>query len=112
MQPSRLCEGREWPRLLFQCSLPSSSRDGNPLTAQLCVVLVVLFAPLSVDVFVVSTPPHPTPRTALHFVRWLLARDGGLPGQSLSPFHATAFWKKVGVAEMWWGKFCTVGLIK
>ncbi|CAI9151374.1 unnamed protein product [Rangifer tarandus platyrhynchus] len=47
MQPSRLCERREWPLgFSFPVFLPSSSRDGNPLTAQLCVVFVVLFAPL------------------------------------------------------------------
>lgn len=74
-----------------------------PPTAELCVVFVVLCAPLlSVAIFVVS------PISA--FGKMALA--GGVSVQSLSPSHSTAFWKEVGVAEMWCGNFCTVGLIK
>lgn len=95
--------------LLFQCYCHPTAEMATPslLNFVLCLWFrLPLF--LSVDVFVVSPPPSP----ALHFVRWLLARDGVGGGVwSIPPSHATAFWKKVGAAEMW-GKFCMVGLIK
>lgn len=72
-------------------SAHSETERATPHCPTLCCVSGSVYPPSSVAV---SEMPPPSG----HFVKWLLGEVCSVPHAT-----ATALWKKVGLAEMWWG---------